>query len=34
MEGLIDWVAANWEEVKKAQSQFDAKQGEAMSKAN
>jgi DNA-binding HxlR family transcriptional regulator len=34
MEGLIDWVAANWEEVKEAQSRFDAKQGERMSKAN
>ena len=25
VEGLFDWVAANWEEVKKAQSQFDTK---------
>jgi DNA-binding HxlR family transcriptional regulator len=25
VEGLFDWVAANWEEVKKAQGQFDTK---------
>jgi DNA-binding HxlR family transcriptional regulator len=25
VEGLFDWVSANWEEVKKAQSQFDTK---------
>jgi len=26
MQGLVDWVATNWEQVKKAQSQFDASQ--------
>ncbi|MFC5649739.1 winged helix-turn-helix transcriptional regulator [Paenibacillus solisilvae] len=25
MEGLIDWVAINWEEVNKAQSRFDSR---------
>ncbi|MDR3607782.1 MAG: helix-turn-helix domain-containing protein [Oligoflexia bacterium] len=25
MEGLIGWVSANWEDVKKAQSNFDSK---------
>ena len=24
MQGLVDWVAANWHQVKKAQSKFDA----------
>jgi DNA-binding HxlR family transcriptional regulator len=26
MQGLVDWVATNWEQVKKAQSRFDASQ--------
>ena len=26
MQGLVDWVATNWEHVKKAQSRFDASQ--------
>lgn len=25
MQSLVDWVAKNWEQVKKAQSRFDAK---------
>jgi DNA-binding HxlR family transcriptional regulator len=25
MQGLVDWVATNWEEVNKARSRFDAK---------
>lgn len=25
LEGLIDWVTVNWEEVKKAQARFDSK---------
>jgi len=24
MQALVDWVATNWEQVKKAQSRFDA----------
>lgn len=24
MQGLVDWVAANWEKVKKARGRFDA----------
>ena len=27
-EGLVDWVTANWEDVKKAQSKFDARSSE------
>lgn len=26
MQGLMDWVAANWEHVRKAQSRFDTSQ--------
>src|SRR6516165_8553914 len=25
MQGLVDWVATNWEQVNKARSRFDAK---------
>jgi DNA-binding HxlR family transcriptional regulator len=25
MQGLVDWVAANWEQVKKARNRFDAR---------
>jgi len=25
MQGLVDWVATNWERVTKARSRFDAK---------
>lgn len=25
MQGLVDWVATNWEQVRKARSRFDAK---------
>jgi len=25
LEGLVEWVSANWEDVKKAQSNFDSK---------
>ena len=25
MQGLVDWVATNWEQLNEAQSRFDAK---------